>query len=213
MATIKKRSLVDQVYERLRTDIIALRMPLGSRVNVNELQDTLGVSCTPIREAINRLQQEGLIEYENNIGARVIALKPKDVEEIQQLATTLHCAAVELAMERTDPQTIAAQLQRRIEEFENAPNPQAQVAAVHHLIGVFYAHCGNSRLDRSMLAIQGQQLLLRCLYATLGIDKERDAADFEQIRQGVLAGDFGQVRTVLRDNAARMGQTVAASLE
>ena len=100
MAAIKKRSLVDQVYERLRSDIITLRLPLGSRVNVNELQDTLGVSCTPIREALNRLQQEGLIEYENNVGARVIALTAKDVEEIQHLATTLHCAAVRLAMER-----------------------------------------------------------------------------------------------------------------
>ena len=40
MASIKKRSLVDQVYDRLRSDIIFLRLPLGSRVNVNELQDS-----------------------------------------------------------------------------------------------------------------------------------------------------------------------------
>ena len=57
MAAIKKRSLVDQVYEMLRGDIITLRRPLGSKLNVNELQDELGVSCTPIREAVNRLQQ------------------------------------------------------------------------------------------------------------------------------------------------------------
>ena len=67
MAAIKKRSLVDQVYEMLRGDIITLRRPLGSKLNVNELQDELGVSCTPIREAVNRLQQEGLVVYENNV--------------------------------------------------------------------------------------------------------------------------------------------------
>ena len=66
MAAIKKRSLVDQVYEMLRGDIITLRRPLGSKLNVNELQDELGVSCTPIREAVNRLQQEGLIEFYRN---------------------------------------------------------------------------------------------------------------------------------------------------
>ena len=60
MAKLKKESLVDQVYARLRGDIITLKLPLGSHVNVNELQDKLGVSCTPIREAVNRLQQEGL---------------------------------------------------------------------------------------------------------------------------------------------------------
>ena len=75
MAAIQKRSLVDQVYERLRSDIITLQLPLGSRINVNELQDTLGVSCTPIREAINRLQQEGLISYENNVGAIAFSIQ------------------------------------------------------------------------------------------------------------------------------------------
>ena len=51
MAAIKKRSLVDQVYEMLRGDIITLRRPLGSKLNVNELQDELGVSCTQIGRA------------------------------------------------------------------------------------------------------------------------------------------------------------------
>ena len=115
MAAIKKRSLVDQVYERLRSDIITLRLPLGSKVNVNELQDTLGVSCTPIREAVNRLQQEGLVTYENNVGAKVLTLEPKDVEEIQFLATTLHCAAAKLAMDRGDHKVMAEQLRRRLD--------------------------------------------------------------------------------------------------
>ncbi len=160
MAPIKKRSLVDQVYERLRGDIITLRLPLGSKVNVNELQDVLGVSCTPIREAINRLQQEGLVSYENNVGAHVLTLTPRDVEEIQQLATTLHC--------------------------------------------------GNRRLDRSMLAIQGQQLLLRNIYAAGGPDTGRDGADFERICAGVEAGDVEQVCDAITENAGRLESAVAA---
>ena len=63
MLSIKKRSLVDMVYDKLRGAIIQLQLPLGSKLNVNELQDKIGVSCTPIREAINRLQQEGLVVY------------------------------------------------------------------------------------------------------------------------------------------------------
>ena len=42
MAKIKKQSLVDQIYSRLREDILNLRFPLGSRINVNEIQDELG---------------------------------------------------------------------------------------------------------------------------------------------------------------------------
>ena len=102
MAAIKKRSLVDQVYEMLRGDIITLRRPLGSKLNVNELQDELGVSCTPIREAVNRLQQEGLVVYENNVGAHILDLDQHDITEIEQLAMTLHCAAIRLAMAHGD---------------------------------------------------------------------------------------------------------------
>ncbi len=209
MAPIKKRSLVDQVYERLRADIITLRLPLGSKVNVNELQDVLGVSCTPIREAINRLQQEGLISYENNVGAHVLTLTPRDVEEIQQLATTLHCAAARLAMERGDHAVMAGQLRRRLAEFQTAGSPQAQVQAVHHFIEVFYLHCGNRRLDRSMLSIQGQQLLLRNIYAASGPDTARDGADFERICAGVEAGDVERVCAAITENAARLESAVS----
>ena len=213
MAAIKKRSLVDQVYERLRSDIITLRLPLGSKVNVNELQDTLGVSCTPIREAVNRLQQEGLVTYENNVGAKVLTLAPRDVEEIQQLATTLHCAAAKLAMERGDRKVMAEQLRRRLGEFRSAETPAALTGAVHHFVEVFYVHCGNRRLDKSMLSIQGQQLLIRNLYAQRGVDKAADTADFERICRGVETGDADQVYNALRAYASRMEQIVSESLE
>ena len=212
MAAIQKRSLVDQVYERLRSDIITLQLPLGSRINVNELQDTLGVSCTPIREAINRLQQEGLITYENNVGARVLTLEQKDVEEIQQLATTLHCAAAKLAMERGDHAAMSEQIRRRASEFVAATTPAAQVEAVHHLIEVFYKNCGNHRLDRSMLSIQGQQLILRNLYARLNVNHAEDAADFDRICRGVESGDSNDVYHAIRANAARLEQAVIDSL-
>jgi len=213
MAAIKKRSLVDQVYERLRSDIITLRLPLGSKVNVNELQDTLGVSCTPIREAVNRLQQEGLVTYENNVGARVLTLGPRDVEDIQFLATTLHCAAAKLAMERGDHKVMAEQLRRRLNEFRNAETPAALVSAVHHFIEVFYVHCGNRRLDRSMLSIQGQQLIVRNLYAQGKVDKAADSADFERICKGVEEDNADEVYLAIRAQAARMEAAVAQSLE
>lgn len=47
MLSIKKQSLVDMVYEKLREAIIQLQIPLGSKLNVNELQSKMGVSCTP----------------------------------------------------------------------------------------------------------------------------------------------------------------------
>ena len=164
MARIKKASLVDQIYTKLREDIISQRIPMGTRLNVNELQSDLGVSCTPIREAVNRLQQEELVRYENNVGARVLTLDEHDVGEIQELART----------------------------------PRESVRAVHNLIGVFYHHCGNQRLDRSMIAIQGQVLLLRYIYADcLGCGDHYD--DLSRMLDGVERGDVSEICDALQE--------------
>ena len=166
MTSIKKSSLVDQVYETLRNEIITLQRPLGSRLNVNELQGTLGVSCTPIREAINRLQLEGLITNETNIGASVLTLDTHDVEEIQQLAMTLHCAAIHLAMKRCEHSVLIDAVEKHLKEYSRAKSVPSEVAAVNRLVGVFYHRCGNRRLDASMISLQGQQLLLRHIFAS-----------------------------------------------
>ena len=75
MLSIQKKSLVDMVYDKLRESIIQLQLPLGSKLNVNELRDRMGVSCTPIREAINRLATF-LAKYRQRHGTDKLLNKP-----------------------------------------------------------------------------------------------------------------------------------------
>lgn len=201
MSAIKKSSLVDQVYQRLRTEIITLKRPMGSKLNVNELQEQLGVSCTPIREAINRLQQEGLVTYENNVGAHVLLLREHDVLEIQQLALTLHCAAARLAMENGDRDVIAAELEKHLEDYKNARNVQSEVMAINRFLGTFYHNCGNQRLDKSMISIQGQQLLLRYIYAGCTPERGKLKDDYERMLSAVLRGDTNDLCAAIQENA------------
>ncbi len=203
MATIKKRSLVDQVYETLRSDIIMLRRPLGSKLNVSELQEELGVSCTPIREAVNRLQQEGLVVYENNVGAHILDLEPHDITEIEQLAMTLHCAAIRLAMEHGDRKAILSGLEKHLEEYRLAKTIQSEVTAVNQFVGTFYANCGNRRLDASMISIQGQQLLLRYIYATCLTQRGSNDQDFAAMLEAARSGDGERVCALLQVNTDR----------
>ena len=203
MAAIKKRSLVDQVYEMLRGDIITLRRPLGSKLNVNELQDELGVSCTPIREAVNRLQQEGLVVYENNVGAHILDLDQHDITEIEQLAMTLHCAAIRLAMAHGDRAAIVTGQEKYLEEYRRARNVQSEVMAVNRFVGTFYAHCGNRRLDANMISIQGQQLLLRYIYADCLTERGSHVEDFEGMLEAARRGDAEEVCVCLQRNTDR----------
>lgn len=200
MAKLNKESLVDQVYTRLREDIVTLKLPLGSHINVNELQNQLGVSCTPIREAVNRLQQEGLVLYKNNVGAAVLTLEEHDVQEIQELALTLQKEAARLSMLRGDRAVICEEVAEQLEHYRRAGDPWEEVQAVHRLIGVFYHHCGNGRLDRSMIAIQGQQLLLRYLYCSWQ-GHQREEKYFLQILQGIRTEDPQMICQALEDYA------------
>ena len=202
MAAIKKQSLVDQIYRRLREDIIKQRLPLGSKLNVNELQSSLGVSCTPIREAVNRLQQEGLVIYENNVGARVLTLNEHDVMEIDELAITLHSAAIRLAMKRGDRAVIRRDFARYLADYEDAASPQQEVDAVHHMVGVFYHNCGNQRLDNSMIALHGQQLLLRHIYRSRE-GWEKNLENYRRMDRGIEAGDAEEICAALRENTER----------
>ncbi len=103
MGTIIKKSLVDRIYENLKSSIVNPERKAGSKLSVAELQAETGVSCTPIREALNRLQQDGIITCENNVGVHIVSLQPHDIDEIMQLGNTLHCAAARLAMNLRKP--------------------------------------------------------------------------------------------------------------
>lgn len=209
MARIKKASLVDQIYSRLREDIITLKIPMGTRLNVNELQSELGVSCTPIREAVNRLQQEELVIYENNVGARVLTLDEHDVREIHELALTLQQAAVQLSMKNGSLDEMLDAVEEQLDRYKSARSPREGVKAVHNLIGVFYHHCGNRRLDRSMVAIQGQMLLLRHIYAECP-GWSGHAAELTALRDGVEDEDARAVCAALQ---AYMEQSTPAILK
>lgn len=212
MPEIKKKSLVDQIYEQLRKEIIYMRRPLGSKLSVAELQAELGVSCTPIREAINRLQQEGLVLYKNNTGASILTLTAHDAVEIQQVALALHCEAIRLAMEHTEHDYLASELDKRLNDYMNAESPKDDVTAVNKFLAVFYHNCGNSRLDKSMLAIQGQQLLLRNIYAS-GIERGRDAEYFRGIVDSVKSADEGTAQRYMRMYGEQMTKELVSIIE
>lgn len=203
MTGLKKQSLSDQLYTQLRTNIINLTYPLGSKLNVNELQEIYGVSSTPIREAINRLQIEGLVIYENNVGARIFTLNEKDIADIQDLALVLHSAAVRFSMERGNHQVLAQEMRKHLQTYYAAKTDEEEVMSVFHIIGAFYKYCGNERLNNNIKVIQGEQLLLRYLYLTQERGDKTDTNYLEQMYKAVLARDTESIIKVLEQEYTR----------
>ena len=84
MKSYKSTSLADQVFEKLENDIIQGVYPRGELLTELKLVEQLGVSRTPIREALRRLEQERLIE-DTGKGSRVLGITVEDLEDIMNI--------------------------------------------------------------------------------------------------------------------------------
>ena len=105
----------ERIYTAIRNDILNKTLVSGEKLTIKKLHEMYGVSSSPIREALFRLQQDGLIEYRSNAGMRVIEFTRQDLAEIYMLLTEFDViasgghhptrrlstlAALELCMER-----------------------------------------------------------------------------------------------------------------
>ena len=91
---------VEEAYRHLKTRIMSADLPPGASLNELEIASVLGTSRTPVREAIRKLEQEGLAMRYPNRGAIVTKLSMTDVLEIWQLREILEPAACALALNR-----------------------------------------------------------------------------------------------------------------
>ena len=111
--------LRDVVFNTLREAILKGELKPGERLMELQLAAKLGVSRTPIREAIRMLQQEGLAVTIPRRGAEVAAMTEKDMEDVLQVREALEILSVQLASEKITKEQIA-ELEERLKAFEQA---------------------------------------------------------------------------------------------
>ncbi len=107
MAKIKRENLNIKVYSELKQMITNYRFKPGERINVEQITKELGVSRTPIWEAIRRLEHEGLVLNSPNKGVFMYTLKPDEAIDLIAVRETLETMAARLAAERIDEKTLA----------------------------------------------------------------------------------------------------------
>ena len=94
---------VDRAYEAVRTGIIAGRYLAGARLTEQEIATAVGVSRTPVREALRRLDAEGLVEFTPNLGAVVTTWSEADSDEVFDLRAMLESYSARRATLRATP--------------------------------------------------------------------------------------------------------------
>jgi DNA-binding GntR family transcriptional regulator len=142
-------SLVDAAYQALRQRILDNVYPPGHQALEQALAEALGISRTPLREALIRLQKEGLVEVIPRHGMRVLPVSPEDMRQIYEILAALESMAAELAAKRKPSDAELAPL-------EQASRDMARALKADDLEAWAEA---DERFHRHLLALSGNRLL------------------------------------------------------
>lgn len=113
----ERKSLGQHVFENLKTAIVKGAMPPGGRLVESRLAETLGISRTPVREAIHKLEREGYLRKLPRGGFNVLGLSREDVEETFGIRSVLESYAARLAAQKYR-KTDLKPLEKKITEYQ-----------------------------------------------------------------------------------------------
>jgi DNA-binding GntR family transcriptional regulator len=148
-----KQSKVEAVVGRLRHAILTGAVPPGEWLRQDELAQRLGVSSTPVREALRRLEAEGLVEHVPHLGVKVTAYNLNTAREYYELRLMLEPYALRLAAQRLRPADLD-ELEALVAEAQDLLARQAMTELTEanwRFHEGLLRHCG-SRLVQDVLA-------------------------------------------------------------
>jgi DNA-binding GntR family transcriptional regulator len=168
MAFERPSSIREAAYKHLRGAILAGSLTPGERISEPAFAETLGLSRTPIREALQSLAKEGLVEIIPHKGARVRQLSVKEIEEVYQVRAILEGEAARLAACNATENEIKA-IFGMLEHLNtlNHDDFAAQRQADMKFHACFVAAGRNGTLERLFNDLQGSLSLLRTYTSNL----------------------------------------------
>jgi DNA-binding GntR family transcriptional regulator len=202
-------SLVDAAYEQIRRRILDNVWPPGHRALEQAVALALGMSRTPVREAMVRLQNDGLVEMIPRHGMRVLPVSPLDMREIYEILTALECMAVELLARRAPGD---AELQPLVEATTamdtalQAEDLDAWAAADERFHGLLIELAGNRQLQATVLNYWDRAHRARMFTLRLRpkpVNSTREHRDLVERLRAADAEGAARVNRAHRERAAR----------
>lgn len=196
-----RTSLVDAAYQAVRQRILDNVYPPGHQALEQALAEELGISRTPLREAMIRLRNEGLLEIVPRHGVRVLPLSATDMKEIYETLTALESMAAELAARRRPGPAELEPLQdasRDMARALRADDLDAWAQADERFHRTLIELCGNRLLKQTVLNFWDRAHRARMFTLRLRprpVDSTEEHRELvERIRAGDSAGAFACTR-------------------
>lgn len=200
--TSSMQPLRDDVYKTLRDAILKGELAPGTRLMEIHLSNSLGVSRTPVREAIRMLESEGLAVTYPRKGARVARMTIKDLEDVLDVRKALDVLAVKEACKNSDDATIA-ELEGEMHKFESAvvsEDTRAIVESDESFHSIIYRAADNPKLMEIIKSLREQMYRYRYEYVKEKTILDSLILEHKKILEGIKNRDKDLVQKIMEEH-------------
>jgi DNA-binding GntR family transcriptional regulator len=214
MAKITARPLHAAATIKIRDMIRKGKLVVGQKLVETELCEELGVSRTPLREALRSLSSEGLIELVPNKGAFVRQPSPEEIRDLFQVMITLEGACARIAAERMRPETLARleALHQELEQQAAAGDRESYINANNRYHTFVQRMTGNRVLDELINGLRQKVLLYRYRQLYVQGRLEESIQEHRALLEAFRRGDPKESERLMKMHLANQGEALLGSL-
>lgn len=210
-----RRSLGDYVFERLKEAIISGEMAPGSRIIENRLANALGISRTPIREAIHKLDRSGFLRRLSQGGFTVVNLTRDDIEEVFGIRSILESYAARLAAIKHNEEDLKP-LEDKLKEYQACLN-NGQIDALHMINTEFhdmlYALSRSPKLIKMIGDLKDQIYRFRKILLSEAGMAKGSGKDHRRMLKAMKMRDPDSVESLVKEHILRGQELVLKKLK
>ena len=200
------KPLREIVYEELKRQIMVGEIAPGTRMMEVELADEMGVSRTPVREAIRKLEKEGLVTIEPRRGAYASDISAKDMVDILEVRQDLEGMAAGIAAQRIteegriELENIARQYKESVDREDIEEIIRNDEAFHKYIVGL----SGNKTLIKMVSQVQELALRFRYIYYEDFSRFKNQPTEHQAIVDAIVRGDVTSARVNAEEHLARL---------
>lgn len=215
---IDHTALSEKVYLILRTKILNDELKFGEKILIDEIAHQLGVSRTPVKDAVNRLALEGLVEKVPRRGTFVSTLTSQDVVELLDLRLLLELYAAEKVLEKGRVELLLAEMEKCMANIDRAangddPDYDAYMSWNRDLHLSLIRLAGNNRLLQMYKSLNIHLQVARVHYSHSVEDVSQTQQEHKAIYEAFENGDWEQVKKAISTHINNVKTTVLKTLE
>lgn len=207
--------LRDVVFNTLRQAIIKGDLKPGERLLEIQLADKLGVSRTPVREAIRKLELEGLVTMVPRRGTTVLGITKKHLKDVLEIRSALEELALELACRRVTPEQYEelVRLEALLEAKQDSDNAFELSDIDEKFHEQIYQATNNPRLIQLLANLREQMYRYRLEYMKAKDKRPRLIQEHQQIIKALKNNDSKAGRKAIYDHIVNQANAILSTLE